>query len=69
VAVWTGFWALSTGSVAGWIVFWSLAIGSVVGLILLFRSFRRWRQPPAATTEQRQAEMRLYEESHQTDRW
>jgi hypothetical protein len=54
--------------VVGRIVF-GIVLAAVTGLVLLFRSFRRWRQPPVATPERVQAEMRLYDESHQTDRW
>ena len=52
----------------GWILFWALASGATIGLVLLFRSFRKWREPTPTTPEQLQAQMRLHEESHQTDR-
>lgn len=32
----------------------------VVGLLLLFRSLRRWKTPPATTPEAKQAEARLW---------
>jgi hypothetical protein len=51
------------------VVFGVLLLLVVVGFVVLFRSFRRWREPPPTTPEQLQAQMRLYDESHQTDRW
>lgn len=55
--------------VAGWIVVACIVVLTIVGAILLFRSFRKWRQPAPATAAQVQAEMQLYAESRQTDRW
>lgn len=52
-----------------WIAFAVIALIVVIGFVFLFRSFRRWKEPPASTPEQIQAQMRLYDESHQTDRW
>jgi len=55
--------------VADW-VWWLVVLGAlVVGLVVLFRSLRRWKSPPPRTPEQIQAEMQLYSESRQTDRW
>jgi len=51
-------------------IWWALVLGALVlGFVALFRSFRRWRTPPPRTAEQIQAEMQLYSESRQTDRW
>ena len=50
---------------------WWIAVLALcgAGLVALFRSFRRWTTPPPRTAEQIQAEMQLYSESRQTDRW
>ena len=60
---------MSAFLVADW-VWWLVVLGAlVVGLVVLFRSLRRWKSPPPRTLEQIQAEMQLYSESRQTDRW
>jgi pyridoxal 5'-phosphate synthase pdxS subunit len=47
-----------------WLLSWSplgLAVGAMgVGLLPLFRSFRRWKTPPATAPEARQGEARLW---------
>ena len=53
----------------GWPLFGLAAAGTTAGLVVLFRSLKRWQQPPPRTAEQIQAEMQLYAESRQTDRW
>ena len=59
---------MSAFLVADW-VWWLVVLGAlVVGLVVLFRSLRR-KSPPPRTLEQIQAEMQLYSESRQTDRW
>ncbi len=53
----------------GWIVVAAIVLATLAGVIVLFRSLRRWQQPPTRTADQIQAEMQLYAESRQTDRW
>ena len=56
-----------------WMTSWwmvAIAIGVIAVVVwAVFRSFRRWQQPPPRTPEQIQAEMDLFSESRQTDRW
>lgn len=55
--------------VSDW-VWWALVLAAcALGLFVMFRSLRRWKSPPPRTPEQIQAEMQLYSESRQTDRW
>ena len=46
---------------SSWLVFGIVMAIVIVGFLLLFRSFRRWKTPPAGTTpEARQAESKLW---------
>jgi hypothetical protein len=46
---------------ASWLVAGGIVVSIVVGVWLLFRSFRRWRQPPPGRdAESRAAEARLW---------
>lgn len=56
-----------------WFGSWWVVAVVVATIVLsswwLFRSLRRWRHPPPRSPEQVQAEMWLFGESRQTDRW
>lgn len=52
-----------------WMWFGVIVAAATAGVVVLFRSLRRWQQPPPKTAEQIQAEMQLFAESRQTDRW
>jgi hypothetical protein len=47
--------------VAGWIVFGLLVVAAVIGVLILYRSLRRWQQPPATSPEAKEAEARLWQ--------